>query len=406
MIVEAGLMPKILYYSSLTHGQGGAIKLMYKLANHFTSHPSFDVVVILPDGDGIAQKYRESGIPVRYVPFKRLGVHRSIKQRVEYSLSLPSVIRNIRKVIREEEVDIVHVNEVSFFAGLIAAKLEKIPAVCHVRVILRNRFPLARVFFAFLLRMFADTIIVSSQATGRGLFNKPEDLPTVVIYDSGADLKQFSPDLYERQELRKQYGVSDCFVVGLVSKLIPVKGHIYLIRAASLLERKYPDVDWKFVVVGSEVEGFENYAARLHQLIADLNLTDSFLFLGQRDDVPQLMYSFDVAVHVPDHDDPFPGVVLEALAMGRPFIGSHSGGIPEQFEDGVSGVLVPKGDAESLAEAIADFFLNPTKREAFGQAAREFVTSTFSKERHFGEVEQVYWQLLQTSKKEAFLPQS
>lgn len=392
-------MIKILYYSTLTHKQGGAIVLMYKLAQHFHHHPDFEAIVILPDSEGIAEDYAASNIPVTVVPFLPLGARRSIAYRLRYMLALPGTIWRIFRLIRSAQIDIVHVNEITFFPALIAAKVAGVPSVCHVRVILRNRFPWARRILSRFINVLSSHIISSSHATTAGLFDKPPKDRVTVSYDGGPDLQMLQPSRYNRKVLREKFGFGEAMTVGLVSKLTPVKGHRYLLQAAAILKDEHPEIAWSFVFVGGKVEGFEWYADELATITTQLGLDEEVLFLGQRADVAELHLSFDIAVHVPDHDDPFPGVVLEALAMERPLIATESGGIPEQFDDGVSGVLIQKGDVRALAHEIAALARNLTRRRAMGMAGRQFLLDNFSPERHFGEVERVYRQVLQEKRK-------
>ena len=392
-------MIKVLYYSTLTHKQGGAISLMYKLARHFHQHPDFQVIAVLPDRKGIAKDYAACKIAVMVIPFMPLGAQRSLVYRLQYLGTLPQTIWKIYRLIQREQIDIVHVNEITFFPALIAARLAGTPAICHVRVILRNRFPWARRLLSRLALTFSDHIISSSRATTAGLFDSPPEGRLTVSYDGGPDREWLHPGQYDRSALRRRFGFSETITVGLVSKLTPVKGHRHLLQAAAILKERYPEVNWKFAFVGGEVSGFEVYADELRAETRRMGLEGEVEFLGQRSDVPELMYSFDIAVHVPDHDDPFPGVVLEALAMERPVVATASGGIPEQFEDGVSGLLIRKGNVRDLVDKISELALDRSRRQEMGIAGRLYVLANFSPERHFGEVESIYRRLNEEHRK-------
>src|SRR5207249_1820262 len=75
-----------------------------------------------------------------------------------------------------------------------------------------------------------------------------------------------------------------------------------------------------------------------------------------------------------------PAVLVRGMALGRPIVASAVGGIPEMLEDGVSGCLVPPGDAPALAAAIAALLRDPARRARVGTAARERLATRFSLE--------------------------
>jgi glycosyltransferase involved in cell wall biosynthesis len=76
--------------------------------------------------------------------------------------------------------------------------------------------------------------------------------------------------------------------------------------------------------------------------------------------------------------DTYPTVVLLAMAAGRPIIGSAIGGIPEQIDDGVTGLLVPPADPSALAKAIVALARDPGRREALGAAGKKKMAEEFA----------------------------
>jgi glycosyltransferase involved in cell wall biosynthesis len=117
------------------------------------------------------------------------------------------------------------------------------------------------------------------------------------------------------------------------------------------------------------------------------------IFTGFRNDVARLMWAFDVFVSA-SKDDPNPRVVLEAMAVGLPIVGTTSGGVPEMIEDGASGVLVEPENSEALAGAIAWLLSEPGLAKRLANAARERVSALFEASIHAGNVERVYRELL------------
>jgi glycosyltransferase involved in cell wall biosynthesis len=82
--------------------------------------------------------------------------------------------------------------------------------------------------------------------------------------------------------------------------------------------------------------------------------------------------------------------VIEAMAFGLPVVATRAGGLPEVVEDGVTGILVPPGDSEALAEAQLRLLLDPDLRRRMGQAGRERVQSEFTVDRIVSQMLDVY----------------
>ena len=127
--------------------------------------------------------------------------------------------------------------------------------------------------------------------------------------------------------VRAELGVpEDGFLVVLVSKLVELKGHEVLIRAIPRVLDTFPQT--RFAVVGPELGGehHRRYAEQLRRLPAELDVGDAVSFMGYRDDVPQIMAAADVITHCSTHPDPFPGVVLQGMSLGKAVIATDLGG--------------------------------------------------------------------------------
>ena len=131
--------------------------------------------------------------------------------------------------------------------------------------------------------------------------------------------------------------------------------------------------------------GDRAYLDQLKQQVTELDLLDRVHFLGWRDDVPSIVKASDVCV-LPsrDHSESFGMVLAEAMAQGKPCIGSNMGGIPEVIDDRVTG-LVCEPTEESLAEAMTQMLESPHMRQSMGEAGRLRVESAFSLPRQVAE---------------------
>jgi len=159
-------------------------------------------------------------------------------------------------------------------------------------------------------------------------------------------------------------------VVGVVTRMRVRKGVDEFIRAIGRLRYTRPDVHG--VIVG-EVDLDDDLKA----LVESLGLRDHLSLLGRRNDMPEVMASFDVFV-LCSHDEGMSNAILEAMATGLPVVATRVGGNPELVSEGETGLLVPPADPESMAEAIRRYFDDREMARRHGVAGRRAVESRFS----------------------------
>jgi glycosyltransferase involved in cell wall biosynthesis len=152
-------------------------------------------------------------------------------------------------------------------------------------------------------------------------------------------------------------------------RLHPKKGFDVLVAALALLR----DQDLAF---DCEIAGEGDERARLEGLIAQHGLGDRVRLVGWRADVPAFLATGDVFAF-PSHQEGFPLVLLEAMAVGLPAVASAIPGPVEMIADGVDGVLVPPGDPAAVARALAGLVATPERAAALGLAARAKVLEDY-----------------------------
>lgn len=363
-----------------------------KLARYFHGQPGFSTTTVLPDTTGIYEDFRADGLPVVTAPVVRLRRIRSVLYLLKYLVNLLYIVPYLAVKFRRIRAEIVHVNEIIDYPALIAGKLAGCRTVCHVRAIIESPTVVRR-FLAQVTEMFSDEVLCVSESVRLTMFGSGAAEKVRVLYDGGPD-KAFLECSAEPAMVRGELGLgSSEFVVGLVSKFVEVKGHEYLVQAAmKMYDLGFTDI--RYVMVGGPMAGHEAYYQKIQDMIRSHPVGKSFVQTGFRRDIPELMSAFDVLVHLPTYEDPFPGVVLEGLALSKPVIAFDSGGIREQFEDGTSGHLIPKRDLDALVSAILALYRDEANRTGMGSSARQFLTGHFTLERHFGEVTAVYGRLV------------
>jgi glycosyltransferase involved in cell wall biosynthesis len=169
-------------------------------------------------------------------------------------------------------------------------------------------------------------------------------------------------------------------IVGNVARLAEQKGHRDLIAAAPIVLGQHPDV--RFVVAGDG-----ELRDELEELARPLG--DRFVLLGERDDVPDLLASFDVFAF-PSRFEGLCLAVIEAQAAGVPVVATPVGGIRETVVDGDTGRLVPLRDVDALAAAIVEALDQPETAHRMAETARSRVLERFAVERMVAETLALY----------------
>jgi glycosyltransferase involved in cell wall biosynthesis len=179
--------------------------------------------------------------------------------------------------------------------------------------------------------------------------------------------------------------------IGIVGRLAPWKGQdVFLEGAALLLEAGLPA---QFLIVGSPLFGEEAFEGRLRGLASELGIALQVEFLGFSD-VPTVLRSLDILVHASKTPEPFGQVIIEGLAAGIPVVATDGGGAREIIQSGVTGVLVPMGDAAALAAALRQLLSRPEYARRLAAAGRRHALEHFTIEQSARSSEALYQQLL------------
>ena len=360
-------MKNILYVVSTTKFYSGAEWSLFRLVQNLKDRVNAHFV--LPDRGELFKKCLATGIPATVIQYIPTGTR---------ALSFPSIffyffvnaIYALRLIflILKARIDIVHINEIYNFPALVSARLAGARTVCHVRAGVLPSHAFRRLTL-LILRTFAHRIIWVSDGVkkawqpGARLLRK-----SAVIHNVHPDPTRFNPSKYQTIE-------KDHIVVGMISKFNKQKGHENLVRAAARI-RETGIGNIRYSIVGGQMKGHEKYYSYVTGLINSLNLESEFTLHGMSEDVPRLLSEMDILVHPTNCEDAFPTVVLEAMMMKKPVICFDRGGISEQFDHGVSGILVPAGDIGRVAEEIVRLSRDTDTRKSLGNGAREHVLET------------------------------
>jgi len=316
-----------------------------------------------------------------------------LMRRIDLLYDFISFIK-ILKIIRSEKPQIVHTHtSKAGLLGRLAAFVAKTPIIIHT--------PHGHIFYGYfgrvtsylfvliekLLAKITDKIISLTNQEGLDHVRLNIACPEKFIsIHSGVDIQRFISAKSGGDGLKASFGIMpQSLVVGTIGRLVPIKGHEYLIEAAPKILKEVPGV--KFVLVGDG-----NLRPKLERLTNALNVQDAFLFLHWRSDIPKIIRMFDLFT-LPSLNEGMGKVLVEAMAAGKAIVASNTGGIPDLVVHAHNGLLVPPGNPSRLAEAIVTLLKDSNKRQEMGENGK-LLAQRYSVESMVNKTETLYEELL------------
>jgi glycosyltransferase involved in cell wall biosynthesis len=171
----------------------------------------------------------------------------------------------------------------------------------------------------------------------------------------------------------------------MFARMYPVKGHQAMLGMMPRIIEACPDVLLLLAGDGPERETCEALTDRL-------GLSRYVMFLGERDDVPELLAACDIFV-MPSEREGLGLAAIEALAMGKPVVGFDVGGLSEVIDDGETGRLVPFGDIDAFIAAVLALLFDAALLAALGDRAQR-AAQRFSLEEHVRRLLECYQELV------------
>jgi glycosyltransferase involved in cell wall biosynthesis len=207
----------------------------------------------------------------------------------------------------------------------------------------------------------------------------------IFVVHSGINPERFASS--HKDHLIPEFNIrKDEHVVVNAAHLAGHKGQKYLVRAIPLVLAKIPAARF-FIVGGGEL------MPELQSLAASLGLKQKLIFTGFRRDVGSFYQIADLFV-MSSVQEGLGTAVIDALALGKPVVGTCAGGIPEIIRDGETGRLVASADPAALAGGIIDLLANPERAKHMGRRGQEVVRKNFSVDVMVDKNIEVYQQIL------------
>lgn len=377
----------VLYVNHTGQVSGGERSLLELLRG---VQPSVSPMVACPGGP-LTDYLRAAGVPRAPIP----GTDGSLKLHpIHTSVAVAEMLRAARAVhavARRHGAELVHANSIR--AGLIALLARRLggpPVIVHLRDCLPRSTTATLTLRAI---NHADVLIANSRYTASSLSRiaVPRNLH---ILGNPVDLDRFDPAAISRVSARHRVGLARHeFALTILAQITPWKGQEEAIRAIAQIKARHPEV--RLLIIGSakflsRATRYDNraYLTTLRTLVEELGLAGQVRFLGERDDVPEVLRATD-ALLVPSWEEPFGRSVVEAMAMRVPVIATEVGGPAEVITDGENGLLRAPKDPVGWANAISTLIEDGALRERLAESGWQR-SRAFSVESHGGALVELY----------------
>ena len=323
-----------------------------------------ETVVLLPKWESahFREELDKAGVASKALSLHRLG--RGWKTLAIYALTFFTDVFAIWRVLRRGHFDAIHVSGGAWqFKGVIAGRLACTPVIWHLN---DTQMPSLLVALFRKIGKLANGFIVAAKRVryyyidGTTLDNIP-----VFLVPAPVVTALYSPSVAARDE---QIFALETPRIVTVANVNPTKGLQTLIDAVASLSEKL--VGFSIIIVGPVYSSQASHFEQLQSRIKTAHLDNNVHFVGVKEDIPSVLSYADVYVCA-SIAEASPMAVWEAMSMGCAIVSTDVGDVAEYIENGKNGLVVPVGDAQAMADAIARLAADAELRCQFGQRARE-----------------------------------
>jgi glycosyltransferase involved in cell wall biosynthesis len=382
---------RVLYVNQTGQMSGAERSLMSLLAG---LGDEVEPVVACPDGE-LATAVEAAGIRREPIAGTQASFRLHPLHTARGLLELGRSALGVRRLVARLRPDLVHANTTR--AGLLALLGRKRggpPVLVHIRDWFPDgRFP--RAVHGLIARR-ADAIVANSAYVAAQFDDLSPRHPVRVVHNP-VELDRFDPATAHGAAVRHELGLGESDpVLSVVAQLTPWKGQDDAIRALAKLPGEPVLLlagSAKFAGAGTQYDNVA-YERELHELAAQLGVTDRVRFLGERSDVAAVLAATDVLL-LPSWREAFGRIAVEAMAMAVPVVATNEGGPAEIVREGVDGLLIPPRDPDLWARELSRLMADAALREPMGRSARER-SHDFSLPNHVAAVRSIYRELAGT----------
>lgn len=344
---------------------GGAELMLYNLLSYIDKSQLESIVISLSENGPVGGKIQNLGVPVIALDM-RLGIN-----------TLHNFSRLI-SMLRQERPTLVHtwMYHADFLGGIAAKFFSRTPVVWSIHHadprLNKVSTKVVAKLCSFLSYYLPDKIIACSESAKSSHISYGYNPKKTILMQNGVDISRFRPDNLSRALIRKRLNIGENdIVIGNVGRWHEIKDYSTLIAAACLLCNDRKNVH--FVLAGN---GLDNNNKILTSWICKAQIEGRVHLLGERDNIPNIINSFDIFT-LTSLGESFSLVTVEAMACGVPCVVTDVGMLADIIVD--TGKVVPPQNPDALAHAWSELIrIGMEERMQMGSAARGRVEKHFS----------------------------
>lgn len=370
----------------------GAEVILLELLKRLDRQRFYPIVVLPSDSRHINRfsvELNRAGIEFHFVRMAVLRrMYSSFLGLLRLGLDFLLGLFSLTLLIVRKRVVLVHTNTISVLCSPFAAWLTGRRHVWHIHEIIVGPVSVRKAMHNLCCRLPDVVVAVSGPVKEHILMDCPRHAGKIVVIHNGIDPTPFSGPR-SPSCVREALGIpEDAYLVGMVGRVCRWKGQLQFAEAAKLVLRQRPGT--YFVAVGGVFDREKFHMERFRQRVEELGLKENFRISDFRTDVADVLSALNIFVLPSTQPDPFPTVVLEAMAASKPVIATAHGGPLEMVAEGKTGYLVTPGDPRALARAILRMAESAERANEMGGNGRARAAEVFSLDRFIRDFEALY----------------
>ena len=376
MSPSAGRRGRIAYVIG-TLEVGGAERQLLELATRLSRERWDPMVYSLVAGGPLEEAFARAGIAIRSL--RRGALLNTPRMAPRRAISGALAAAHLWADLKRSKPSVLHAYLPEACAVAAAAVPKGIPLIVSKRSLRASLYRLPWVpYMERFSNRRAARIVVNSKAVALDVEAK-EGAPSekIRLVYNGVDVERFCPSPGRRAGPLR---------VGMLANFIPYKGQCLAIEAFA---RVASSCESELVLWGRGGP----YSEACRRRARDLGVSERVRFPGQAEDPAGALRDLDVLVSA-STEEGFSNSILEAMATGLPVVATAVGGTPEQLEGGRTGLVVPPGDPDALAEGMRRLLTDAALRRRLGESARGEVSRRFSMAAMIAGTERIYDELL------------